>query len=451
MPEATGDLAALARRVAEQAGPGEQVEVYVARGTETSVRVYQGEIESLASATSAGVGVRVIAGQRQGFAYAGTLDDDALAETLAEARDNVRFATPDPYVGLAEPDGVAPAALDLWDDAVLALPTDRKVELALELERRVRGADRRIRQVEAADYDDVAAEAAVVTSAGVVATSRRTVCSCSVSAIAGEGGDSQTGVGFSAGRSADGLDPDKAAADAVDRAVRMLGASKAPSGRCTVVFDPRVTSTLLAVVASAFSGEAVAKGRSFFAGRIGEPVAAPLLTLVDDPTDDRAFGATATDAEGLACRRNPLIEDGVLTMFVFDSTAGRRLGTASTASAVRGGYASIPTAGCRALALTPGSMSAEEVLAAVGDGLYVQSVTGVHSGVNPVSGDFSVGAEGLLIRGGELGPPVREITVASTLQRMLQSALHVGADVEWLPGLAAGQSLAVGDMSVSGS
>ena len=192
------------------------------------------------------------------------------------------------------------------------------------------------------------------------------------------------------------------------------------------------------------------KGRSIFAGRIGEPVAAPGVTLVDDPTDARAYGASSHDGEGLACRRNVLISDGVLRMFVYDTVSARRAGATSTGSAVRGGFAGTPSAGCRALVLSPGSEDYEDILAAVGDGLYVQSVTGVHSGVNAVSGDFSVGAEGLTIRGGVLDQPVREVTVASTLQRMLQSVVHVGADLRWLPGVAAGQTLAIADMQLSG-
>ena len=237
------------------------------------------------------------------------------------------------------------------------------------------------------------------------------------------------------------------------RAVRLLGATKGPSGRSTVVFDRRMATALLSVVSSALSGEAVAKGRSFFAGRIGEQVGHPGLTLVDDPTDPRAYGAAAYDAEGLACRRNALIEAGVLQGFLYDTVSASRAGVASTGSAVRGGYAGTPGPGCRALTLAPGPEGYDEdgVLAAVGDGLFVQSMTGMHSGVNPISGDFSVGAEGLLIRDGRLAEPVREITVASTLQRMLLSLEAVGADVEWLPGIAAGQTLAIGDMQISGA
>jgi PmbA protein len=195
----------------------------------------------------------------------------------------------------------------------------------------------------------------------------------------------------------------------------------------------------------------VLKGRSLFADRIGEEVSIPSLTLVDDPTDPDAYGAAKYDAEGLACRRNVLIRGGVLQGFLYNTYAGRRAGAASTGSAVRAGFKSGPGVGARAVSIVPGTASGEEILAEVGDGLLVQAVSGVHSGVNPVSGDFSVGAEGLLVRGGAAGEPVREITVASTLQRMLQGIVAIGGDVERLPSSATGLTLAIADVSMSGA
>jgi len=452
----TTDLLDLATSVVAQVRAGEGMEVYVTRGTDTEVRAYEGEVESLTSADSSGVGVRVLVdapgggGSQVGFAWAGSLDPAVIAATLADARDNARFATPDPDVVLAEPDGVPATELDLWDDGVSSTPMEKKVALAIELERATRAADPRIRQVSSADYSDSRVEVALVSTTGISSSRRRTSAFLSVDAIAGEGAETQTGTGFSVGRGPGELVPDEAMDDAVVRATRMLGAQKAPSAHCTVVFDPRVVSTLLGVAASALSGEAVVKGRSFFAGRIGESVAVGGLTLVEDPTDARAYGAASHDGEGLACRRNVLISEGVLRMFVFDTVSARRAGTVSTGSAVRSGFAGTPSAGCRALVLAPGTKGAEEILAAVGEGLYVQSVTGVHSGVNPVSGGFAVGAEGLMIRGGALAEPVREVTVASTLQRMLQTVVEIGADLRWLPGVAAGQTLAIADMALSG-
>jgi PmbA protein len=445
-------LLAIADRVAGWARSGEDIEVYVARGDETEIRAYAGEVESLTSATSAGIGIRVVVDNRLGFAWAGSLEPAVLEETLAEARDNASFATADEHVQLAVPDGVPAVPVDLWDEGLAGVPTTRKVELALALEAQARSADPRIRQVDHADYGDGSVETALVSTTGIRASTRKTSGFISVGVIAGEGEASQTGGGFSVGRGFDGLDLDKATDDAVTRAVRLLGATKGPSGRATVVFDRRVATTLLSVVSSALSGEAVAKGRSFFAGRIGELVGDPALTLVDDPTDPRAYGAAAYDAEGLACRRNVLIDAGMLRAFLYDTVSASRSGVTSTGSAVRGGFSGTPGPGCRALTLAPGPEGYDEdgVLATVGEGLFVQSMTGVHSGVNPISGDFSVGAEGLMIRDGKLAEPVREITVASTLQRMLQSLVAVGADLEWLPGIAAGQTLAIGDMQLSG-
>jgi PmbA protein len=446
----SSELLELAERVAGWAREGEQVEAYVAQGRETEIRVYEGDVESLSSAESAGIGIRVVAGSRQGFAYAGTLDPDVVEETLEEARDNAGFASPDEWVGLASPDGVAPADLDLWRDDLAAYPAAEKVSRALALEQAVRAGDPRIRGVEAADWGDAAVETAVASSTGVRATSRRTACYLVASAIAGDSAETQTASGYTVGRSPADLDMDRAAADAVERSTRLLGAIKPQSAHLTVVFDPEITATLLAVIGGTLDGEAVLKGRSLFADRIGEPVGVGNFTLVDDPTDPDAYGAGRFDAEGLATRRNVLIEDGVLQRFLYNTYAARRASTTSTGSAVRGGFKSAPGIGARALSVVPGTQSPEEILRLVGNGVLVQSVSGVHSGVNPVSGDFSVGAEGMLIKGGELAGPVREFTIASTIQRMLAGVVAVGNDLERLPSSAAGLTLAIADVAMSG-
>src|SRR5262249_10247868 len=163
-----------------------------------------------------------------------------------------------------------------------------------------------------------------------------------------------------------------------------------------------------------------------------------------------ARGATTYDSEGVPTRRNVLVDAGVLRCFLHNVTTGRRSGAGTTGSAVRG-YASRPGVGARALYLVPGTKSPEEILASVPEALYVQSVSGLHAGTNPVSGDFSLGAEGLMVRGGELAEPVREVTIASTLPRLLLDVAEVGADLTWLPGSAAGMTVLVGSMTVSGA
>ncbi len=449
------DLIKVAERILDSANGDEQIEVYLSSGTDTEVRAYQGEVEQLSSASSSGVGIRIlrdgVGGARVGVAWAGSLNDEAIEDALNEARDNVTFATEDEFLAFARPDGVAPAQLDLVDRSLGSTPIEEKIAMAIELERMVRTGDPRIRQVDSANYSDFIAEAVIFSTNGIRANFARSGAYVSVEAIASDGRDDQTGWGLSAARAPHELDLAEAARDAITRSTRMLGAVKPPSMKATAVFDPRSAAMLFSIIGGALSGEAVVRGRSFFADRIGEMVASDQLTLVDDPTDPRHFAASSFDGEGLACRRNVMIEDGRLDAFVYDTVSARRAGTTSTGSAIRGGIAGSPSAGCRALQAAPGSQSQAEILAAVGEGIYVESMMGVHSGVNPISGDFSVGITGLMIRDGQLAEPVREVTVASTLQRMLLDITHMGNDVEWLPGSSAGQTLAIGAVAVSGT
>ena len=448
-------LLALVRKISGEARPGEQVEAYAARSKGVEVKVFGGEVESLASENVEGVGVRVVVDGRQGFAWAGSLEPDVVAETLAEARDNAGFGSVDEYLGLPGPDeaadpGTERTALDLWREALLSTPADDKVALAIELERMVMAADPRIRGVRSVSYGDGASEMALANSLGVEATARRTVCSVSALTLAGEGVDTRTGYGFSVGRDPAELDLDAAAQMAAERAVRLLGATQPKSRKLAVVFDPLVASSVLGVISGALNGESVLKGRSMFATRLGEMVAGPQISIVDDPTNPEAFGAAGYDSEGVPTRPVRLVENGRLSRFLHNVQTGRRSGTGTTGSAVRAGYRSTPGVGTRALHFEPGPAPPEEILRRAEGGLFVQSITGLHSGASPVTGDFSVGADGLMIRGGVLAEPVREVTVASTLQRMLLD-LEVGNDLQWLAGGAAAVTLLVPEMSMSGA
>ena len=446
----SSELLTLARSVVERAAPGEQVEAYASRDAETAVRIYEGEIEQLISAQSEGIGVRVIRDGRVGFAYTGVLDATSIDDVLAEARDNAAFGTPDEWAGLATPDDVTPAPLTLWRDDLASFPTEEKIRLATELEKLTLGKDRRVR-VEESSFADVLGEAAVATSTGIAASARESACYVVVSTLADDGDETQTGFAYSVGRAPDELDLERAASEAAERATRLLGATKPATRRVTVVLDPFVSAQLLGIIGSTLNGESVLKGRSLFADRLGDEVAAPVVTLVDDATNPLAYTASEVDGEGLATRRNVLLEAGVLRTFVQSSYSGRRSGGASTGNAVRGGFKGTPGCGCLALSLVPGTRSQAELVRSIDDGVLIQMVSGLHSGVNPISGDFSTGASGLLIRNGELAGPVKEFTIASTLQRMLTEVVEVGGDLEWLPMRAAGVSLVVDGLTMSGA
>ena len=444
------DLLALAERVVSRVHDGEELEVFVARSRSTNVKAYDGEVEAFSSAQSMGVGIRVIVDGRQGFAYAGTLDEDVIASTLADARDNVRYSERDEYVALARPDGIAPVEQELWMDEVLTFPNEHKIDLAIELERRVRAADRRIFGIRTSSFADSAGESAVATSTGIASYGRATFCSLAVTALARDNGDTTAGGGHDLARRPSALDMSHAADDAVLRATRLLGATKPASQRITVVLEPRLASTFMGIVGGTLGGDAVTKKRTPFADRVGEMIASPLLTIIEDPTDPRSFSADSHDGEGLSCRPTALISAGVLQGFLHNTYTARRMGVTSTASAVRG-VRSTPGVGAVALRMTPGDVPPDELLASIDTGIFVQSLSGLHSGVNAVSGDFSVGVEGLMIRNGALAEPVREATLGSTIQRLLTDIVAVGNDLEWLPSGYGAATLVLDGLTLSGA
>jgi PmbA protein len=262
-----------------------------------------------------------------------------------------------------------------------------------------------------------------------------------------------TGLGVGLGRDPAALDPEAIGGEAAERAIALVGARQPDSRRCPVLLDAFVAASFLGFIGSMLSAEAVQRGRSLFADREGDEVADPALALMDDGTDPEGPASAPFDGEGTPRRRTALIEGGRLRTFLFDVRTARKAGRQTTGNAARGSYRSPPSVGTSNLIVSPGQGGLGELAAQAGEGLYVTDVAGLHSGVNPVSGTFSVGAAGRLIEGGELGRPVRELTIASDLVSMLQSVRAVGSEARWVPfgGSVKAPPVLIGEMSVSGA
>ncbi len=445
------ELLMLASRLAEKAAPGEQIEVACSHGESTSIRVYEGAVESLTQAENSGIGVRVIRDGREGFASAGTLDPDVVDQMLAQARDNARFAEVDPDAGIAEPDGVEAVDIDLWRDELADYSIEDKVAMAVEIEARVLAADSRIVGVRTSTYGDGAGSFALASSNGIRAASRSTSAGIGIQALADDGNQMQTGYAGDGAREPGGLDLDEVVDRAVRQALDLLGSRKPTTRTVSLVLDPRLAATMMSVIAGTLNGGRVIKGRTPFAGRVGETIASPLLTFSDEPIDPDSLGADAYDGEGLACRSVPLVTDGVLRGFVWDSYTGRRGGSGSTGSAQRAARG-LPSPGVHALSVAAGEGGGlDDLIAGVEDGVLVFSLAGLHSGVNAVSGDLSLGVEGRMIRNGQLAEPIGEATVGSTLQRLLLDVEAVGSDRIHLSSGISTPSLVIGDVMLSGA
>ncbi len=449
----TEDLLALASAIAERAMSGEDVEAVLTHEREFSAKAFEGEIETTSAAEPRGAGVRVFKGGRVGFAYTTDLGDEGLTAVVERARDNATHATPDEAVAPADPWRSPPPDVDgLVDPRASEVDPDAKARFALELEALTRGRDERVTVVEEAVYSDSVTDIAIAASNGIAGSYRRTDAWCYAVAIASQDDDTQVGFEFDLARGITGLDAPRVAARAVDRAVSVLGASKIPSTKLPVVFDPYTAGQFLGVVGRALTGEAVQKGRSLFAGRLGDAVASAALTLVDDGRAEGAPGAAPWDGEGVPTRRTEVIRAGTLASFLYDSTSARRDGVASTGNAARAGFKSAPSPAPSNLAFGSTGESREDVLGSVDRALLVQDFHGVHSGANPVSGDFSVGATGLLLEGGEPGRPIKEVTIAAPMLDVLRGIVAVASDLRWLPfgGSYGGATTLVEEMTVAG-
>jgi PmbA protein len=310
-----------------------------------------------------------------------------------------------------------------------------------------------VTQVENSVYSDALGRVALANSRGFAASYSATQAWAYSSAFAGEGADLMTGLGVGLGRDPGALDPEAIGAEAAERALALVGARQPESRRCPVVLDAFVAASFIGFIGATLSADAVQRGRSLFAEREGDEVADPALRLADDGTDPDGPGSAPFDGEGTPTRRTPLLEDGRLLGFLYNTRTARKAGRETTGNATRVSYRSPPSVGTSNLLVEAGDRTLDDLVAEAGEGLYVTDVAGLHSGVNPVSGTFSVGASGRLVEGGELGAPVREITIASDLVSMLKAVRFVGSEARWVPfgGSVKAPPLLVAEMAVSGS
>jgi PmbA protein len=448
------ELSATAGRAVEaalSAGAGE-AEAYVSRDSGREVRVHGGEVESLTAATQSGIGVRAWIGGRVGYAYGTELSEVGIAAIASRAAEAAAVADEDEF---AAPPGPAPieALPGLSDPSVEIWTIARAAELALAVERTALAADPRVVGVEQVVYADSAERVAIASSTGLAGEYESSDCFAYLQALAEGEGAKETGLGFGLARGPDGLDPAAIGSEGAERAAAMIGATKPASRSCPVLLDPTVAASFAGLIGGALGANAVQRGRSPFAGRLGEELASAALVLHDDGRDPDGPASAPFDGEGVPRRRTALIEGGQLRAFLHDTYTANREGRASTGNASRHGYRSQPTVSASNLVVAAGPLSFAELLGEAGEGVFVTDVAGLHSGVNPVTGVFSVGASGRAIRDGELAEPLREFTIASDLVSMLGAVSATGAEARWVPFGASVHTppLLIGAMSVSGA
>ncbi len=438
----------LIRRAKE--GGADAAEAVVHDGTEFSTVVRLHEVESLKESGSKAAGVRVFFGRHAASTYTSDFSRDGLEQLVRSALDLARVTSEDPNAGLpgAAELGVISGDLDLYHEDVYSLPTEGRIDYARRAEQAAMDADPRIRNSEGGSFDAATGRHVLANSLGFVGEYRRSYCSVAVAPIAtDESGAMQRDYWFSVARSLKLLEPaEQVGRTAAQRTLRRLGARKVKTARVPVIFDPLTARSLLGHIFEAVNGDAIYRGASFLAGKLGETVAGNNVTVVDDGTMPGGFGTSPFDDEGVPTRRTVVVDNGVLKSYLLNSYTARKLGLQTTGNAARG-LAGNPGIGAGNFFLEPGARTPQQMIADVKEGLCVTEFLGF--GVNLVTGDYSRGASGLWISNGELTYPVEEITVAGNLKDMFLNIAEIGNDLEFR-GSTAAPTLRVEGLTVAG-
>ncbi len=427
---------------------GAEVEVYAGSHRKLQIEVAQGRVETLKEAAEAGLGIRIVNSGRLGFAYTSDLKPSALRETVDTALQTSGYMSADPHLNLT-PAGLIYPRLDTYDAEINRHPIEEKTALAQQAEKMARAADRRISMVERSGYEENEFGVAIVNSRGVDVYERGNYCSLYLYTLAEQDGDAQGGFASMSRRSYIDLDPERVAGEAACRALRSLKARGMESKKLPCVFEPYVAVKLLGLLARMADAEAVFKGKSLLADKVDRSIAAECFSVLDDATLDGGLATFPFDDEGVPAQRHILIDRGRLKGFLYDNQAAHRAGLPSTGHARRMSFRSLPSISPSNLIIQAGNMEDKQMVGDLPEGLYVTDLMGLHT-ANPVSGDFSLGAAGILIQKGQLTHPVRGLVIAGNMIEMLQNIDAVGTEVRFF-GSRGAPGLRVASLSVAGS
>jgi PmbA protein len=431
-------------------------ESVVREGDEFSVNVRMGEVETLKESGSRGIGLRVFMGKSSASTSTSDLTAGGIRQLVDGAMALVKVTEEDPFTGLPETAefGSLPGDQHLFFEDVYSLSGPERIEWARRAEAAALGADARITNSDGGSFDAATGRMVLANSRGFVGGYRTSYAGVSAAPLAMDtNGQMQRDGWWSSARCFAHLEsPEAVGKEAARRTLRRLGARRVPTQRAPIVFAPEVARSLIGSVFEAASGDSIWRSASFLAGKLGETIGASALTIVDDntmmlPTGAGGFGTSPFDGEGLPSRRTVVVENGILRNYLLNTYTARKLGLKSTHNASRG-LAGTPGIGCGNLYLEPGTLTSDEIIAAVPAGLYVTSLMGF--GTNIVTGDYSRGATGLWIENGELTHAVEEVTIAGNLAEMLMNVTAIGNDLVFR-GSVASPTLRIDGMTIAGA
>lgn len=423
-------------------------EVYIRTSSSTTIEVKDQKVDAFERARDLGAGLRVLVGDRMGFAFTTDLTHGSLRVLAGSTVTNARNTASDPFHSIPEIPPALYQSVSIFDPAVVALSEGEKIERVMAMEREAFGVDPRVKRIRKASAGFSDSSTLIMNSRGAEVLTEATAVSASIEVVAEHQGESQAGWDYDVRRFYRELDIEQVGRRAARKALALLGACAIDSVKAPVILDPSVAEEFLSIMASGFSAESVQKKRSLFMGKLDAEVVSPLITVYDDGLRAGGLGTSPSDDELVPMKNKTVIDKGRLALYLYNTYAANKDGTVSTGNGIRGGFRGMPGVGVTNLYIAPGAQTQEEILRSTPKGLLVTEIMGAHM-ANPISGDFSVGATGFWIEQGKKAYPVREITIAGNILDLMKNIDAVGSDLRF-SGRIGCPTLRVKELSIGG-
>lgn len=429
----------------------DDVEAFLVKNKELEIEIYKGDIDKYSIAESGGLSLRGSSNGKIGYSYTEKIEDDSIDMLIDDALENSKYieGSSDEVIfeGSANYEDII-----YYNDSINEVPTQDKINFAINLEKEAYALDDRVFAVNACLYQEFEGERFIVNSKGIDLHDKSNGGATYISVVVKEDDDTKTGYSYRIFSDFGGLNYKEIAKEAVDSAISMLGAKNIKSGNYPLIFENTTFASLLSAFTPIFSADNIQKGLSLLKGKIGEEIASPILNIVDDPFLKDGYGSRNFDDEGTASIFNKVIDNGKLVNIAHNWKTANKDGTSSTGHASRSYKGSINISPTNLYVLN-GDMELNELMSIANNGLYINNLEGLHSGLNPVSGDFSLSASGYEVIDGEKSRPVNQITIAGNLFKVFKDIVAIGNDLKFgLPsyGYIGSPSILIKSLSVSG-
>ena len=428
-------------------------EIYYINGDSFRVSVYEGEIDQYSVNTDIGLSFRGMFDGKMGYSYTEVLDDDALEMLIKNAKENaLTIEDEDIEVIYGEKDVYK--KVDSYNEGLERVDVSKKIDLAMKLEKEAKGQSDKVKSIDDCIVASGKGERYISNSKGLDLSHISNMIYALVSAVVEDDGKVNTAYSFKATYDFNEIDTKKLAEEAVTKALSYMGAQSVPSGKYGVIIKNDVMADILETFSGIFSAYSVQKELSLLKGKLKTKIASDKVTLIDDPLMEKGLASIPFDDEGVAAYTKAVIGEGMLNTYLYNLKTAKKDGVESTGNAAKASYASPIGTSPSNFYIKPGNNDIDELKKLLGKGLLITEVQGLHSGANTVSGDFSLGAKGFLIKDGLIERPVEQITIAGNFYKILLDIVDLGSDLKF--GIPSGSScfgspsIIVKEMSVAG-